>query len=106
MAQRFPDELFTELRRSRPLFRHQLTPDVAGTGRRDSWVTTKHRHSVRLHRDVDSFTAMDVPFNPPAIAKLEAGIRTRATRMVDHLRAEGGGESIYDEMAISVTARR
>jgi cytochrome P450 len=65
----FPDELFTDLRRTRPLFRHGLTPGVARlfseTVRRDFWVTTKHRHAVRLHRDVDSFTAVDGPLIQP-----------------------------------------
>jgi hypothetical protein len=31
----FPDDLFTELRRTRPLFRHGLTPGVAKTVQRD-----------------------------------------------------------------------
>ncbi|MEB3981007.1 cytochrome P450 [Mycobacterium sp. 663a-19] len=61
----FPDELFAELRRSRPIFRHGLTPGVARTVQRDFWVTTKHRHTVRLHRDVDSFTAVDGPLIQP-----------------------------------------
>ncbi|OMC10895.1 cytochrome P450 [Mycobacterium sp. SP-6446] len=65
----FPDELFTELRRTRPLFRHELTPGVAtlfsGGVQRDFWVTTKHRHAVRLHRDTDSFTAVDGPLIQP-----------------------------------------
>ncbi|ORB76148.1 cytochrome P450 [Mycobacterium scrofulaceum] len=61
----FPDELFTELRRSRPLFRHELTPGIAKTVQRQFWVTTKHRHAVRLHRDVESFTAVDGPLIQP-----------------------------------------
>jgi cytochrome P450 len=65
----FPDELFAELRRTRPLFRHDLTPGVAtlfsGGVQRNFWVTTKHRHAVRLHRDVDSFTAVDGPLIQP-----------------------------------------
>ena len=61
----FPDELFAELRRTRPLFRHDLTPGVAKTVQRDFWVTTKHRHAVRLHRDVESFTAVDGPLIQP-----------------------------------------
>jgi cytochrome P450 len=65
----FPDELFAELRRTRPLFRHDLTPGVArlfsGTVRREFWVATKHRHAVRLHRDADSFTAVDGPLIQP-----------------------------------------
>jgi cytochrome P450 len=65
----FPDELFAELRRSRPIFRHDLTPGIAalfpGGVEREFWVTTKHRHTVRLHRDVDSFTAVDGPLIQP-----------------------------------------
>ena len=62
----FPDELFAELRRSRPLFRHDLTPGVRETVQREFWVATKHRHAVRLHRDTDSFTAVDGPLIQPA----------------------------------------
>lgn len=61
----FPDDLFAELRRTRPLFRHGLTPGVAKTVNRDFWVTTKHRHAVRLHRDTESFTAVDGPLIQP-----------------------------------------
>ena len=62
----FPDELFAELRRTRPLFRHGLTPGVEKTVKRDFWMTTKHRHAVRLHRDADSFTAGEGPLIQPA----------------------------------------
>jgi cytochrome P450 len=61
----FPDDLFTELRCSRPLFRHELTPGVAKTVQREFWVATKHRHAVRLHRDTESFTAADGPLIQP-----------------------------------------
>ncbi|MFZ1176105.1 MAG: cytochrome P450 [Mycobacterium sp.] len=61
----FPDVLFAELRRSRPLFRHDLTSGVAKTVQREFWVATKHRHAVRLHRDADSFTAVDGPLIQP-----------------------------------------
>lgn len=57
----FPDELFGRLRRERPVFHHELTDNVARTVKRDFWITTKHRHSVRLHRDIDAFTAADGP---------------------------------------------
>ena len=57
----FPDELFTELRRERPIFHHPLTPGVAKAVQRDFWMTTKHRHAQRIHRDTDSFTAVDGP---------------------------------------------
>ena len=62
----FPDDVFTELRHSRPLFRHGVTPGVAKTVKRDFWMTTKHRHAVRLHRDHESFTAVDGPLIQPA----------------------------------------
>jgi len=62
----FPDDVFTELRHSRPLFRHGMTPGVAKTVKRDFWMTTKHRHAVRLHRDYESFTAVDGPLIQPA----------------------------------------
>ncbi len=61
----FPDEIFAELRRARPLFRHGVTPGVARTVQRDFWVGTKHRHAVRLHRDAESFTAVDGPLIQP-----------------------------------------
>ena len=124
----FPDEVFTELRRERPVFRHGLTPGVEKTVKRDFWMTTKHRHAVRLHRDYESFTAVNGPliqpadlfssyptiitldppeqskhrklissaFTPRAIAKLEDGIRARASRMIDELIAHGGGNWIDD----------
>jgi cytochrome P450 len=62
----FPDDIFTELRRDRPLFRHGLTPGVEKTVKRDFWMTTKHRHAVRLHRDYESFTAVNGPLIQPA----------------------------------------
>jgi cytochrome P450 len=62
----FPDDVFTELRRDRPLFRHGLTPGVEKTVKRDFWMTTKHRHAVRLHRDYESFTAVNGPLIQPA----------------------------------------
>lgn len=124
----FPDDLFTELRRTRPLFRHGLTPGVAKTVKRDFWMAAKHRHAVRLHRDAESFTAGDGPliqpanlfasyptiitldppeqskhrklissaFTPRAIAKLEDGIRARASRMIDDLLVRGSGDWIED----------
>jgi len=61
----FPDDLFTELRRERPVFHHELTDGVAKTVNRDFWMTTKHRHAQRIHRDTDSFTAADGPLIQP-----------------------------------------
>jgi cytochrome P450 len=61
----FPEELFAELRRERPIFHHELTDGVARTVKRDFWMTTKHRHAQRIHRDTDSFTAIDGPLIQP-----------------------------------------
>ena len=61
----FPDDLFIELRRERPIFHHELTDGVAKTVKRDFWMTTKHRHAQRIHRDTDSFTAVDGPLIQP-----------------------------------------
>jgi cytochrome P450 len=124
----FPDDLFVELRRERPIFKHELTDGVAKTVKRDFWMTTKHRHAQRIHRDTDAFTAVDGPliqpigvmssfptiihmdppdltkrrrvmshaFTPKAIAKLEEGIRRRASSLIDRLLAAGGGDWIED----------
>jgi cytochrome P450 len=61
----FPDQLFAQLRRDRPIFRHGLTPGVARAVQRDFWMTTKHHHAVRIHRDADAFTAADGPLIQP-----------------------------------------
>ncbi|KUH70313.1 cytochrome [Mycolicibacterium novocastrense] len=57
----FPDELFTQLRRERPVFKHELTERVAATLKRDFWMTTKLHHAHRIHRDTESFTAAEGP---------------------------------------------
>jgi cytochrome P450 len=61
----FPDDLFAQLRRERPIFHHELTDGVAKVVQRDFWMTTKHRHAQRIHRDTDSFTAVDGPLIQP-----------------------------------------
>jgi cytochrome P450 len=61
----FPDDLFVELRRERPIFKHELTDGVAKAVKRDFWMTTKHRHAQRIHRDTDAFTAVDGPLIQP-----------------------------------------
>ena len=57
----FPHDIFTRLRHESPIFHHELTAGVAAQVQRDFWMCTKHRHSVRIHRDTDSFTAADGP---------------------------------------------
>src|ERR1700716_447656 len=61
----FPDDLFVELRRERPIFKHELTDGIVKTVKRDFWMTTKHRHAQRIHRDTDAFTAVDGPLIQP-----------------------------------------
>lgn len=88
----FPDELFDELRRTQPIFRHRLTENVRRTLGRDFWVTTKHRHSLRLHRDTDSFTATDGPLiqgvgpvgSFPTIINMDPPELTKRRRVLSH----------------------
>ncbi len=88
----FPDELFAELRRTNPIFRHALTPGVAKTVQRDFWVTTKHRHAQRIHRDTESFTAVDGPLiqgvgvvgSFPTIINMDPPDLIRRRRVMSH----------------------
>jgi cytochrome P450 len=92
----FPDELFAELRSARPLFRHQVTPGVARlfsqTGQREFWVATKHRHAVRLHRDAESFTAVDGPLiqsvglfsSYPTIVNMDPPALNKRRKLISH----------------------
>jgi cytochrome P450 len=88
----FPDDLFVELRRERPIFHHELTGGVAKTLKRDFWMTTKHRHSQRIHRDTDSFTAVDGPLiqaigvmtDFPTIIHMDPPELTKRRRVMSH----------------------
>jgi cytochrome P450 len=88
----FPDDLFTELRRERPIFHHGLTDGVAKTVKRDFWMTTKHRHAQRIHRDTDSFTAVDGPLiqgvgpvgSFPTIINMDPPDLTKRRRVMSH----------------------
>ena len=88
----FPDELFAELRRDNPIFHHQLTPGVAKTVQRDFWMTTKHRHAQRIHRDTDSFTAVDGPLiqgvgpvgSFPTVINMDPPDLTKRRRVMSH----------------------
>jgi cytochrome P450 len=88
----FPDDLFAEFRRDRPIFRHELTDGVAKTVNRDFWVTTKHRHAQRIHRDTDSFTAADGPLiqgiGPigafPNVITMDPPVLTKRRRVMSH----------------------
>ncbi len=88
----FPDDLFTELRRARPIFHHELTDGVAKTVKRDFWITTKHRHSQRIHRDTESFTAVDGPLiqgigpigSFPTIINMDPPVLTKRRRVMSH----------------------
>jgi cytochrome P450 len=88
----FPDELFAELRRDNPIFHHELTPGVAKTVQRDFWMATKHRHAQRIHRDTDSFTAVDGPLiqgvgpvgSFPTIINMDPPDLTKRRRVMSH----------------------
>jgi cytochrome P450 len=88
----FPDELFAELRRERPLFHHGLTDGVAKAVKRDFWMATKHRHAQRIHRDTDSFTATDGPLiqgvgvvgSAPTIINMDPPDLLKRRRVMSH----------------------
>jgi cytochrome P450 len=88
----FPDDLFAELRSGRPIFHHELTDGVAKAVKRDFWVTTKHRHAQRIHRDTDSFTAVDGPLiqgigpagSFPTIINMDPPDLTKRRRVMSH----------------------
>jgi cytochrome P450 len=88
----FPDELFADLRRDRPLFHHELTDGVARTVKRDFWMATKHRHAQRIHRDTDSFTATDGPLiqgvgvvgSAPTIINMDPPELLKRRRVMSH----------------------
>jgi cytochrome P450 len=88
----FPDDLFIELRRDRPIFKHELTDGIAKTVKRDFWMTTKHRHAQRIHRDTDAFTAVDGPLiqpigvmtSFPTIIHMDPPDLTKRRRLMSH----------------------
>jgi cytochrome P450 len=88
----FPDELFTEFRRESPIFHHERTDGVASTVKRDFWMTTKHRHALRIHRDTDAFTAADGPLiqgiGPigafPNLITMDPPVLTKRRRVMSH----------------------
>ena len=88
----FPDDLLVELRRERPIFYHELTDGVAKTVKRDFWMTTKHRHAQRIHRDTDSLTAVDGPLiqgigpagSFPTIINMDPPDLTKRRRVMSH----------------------
>jgi cytochrome P450 len=88
----FPDDLFSELRREQPIFHHELTDGVAKTVKRDFWMTTKHRHAQRIHRDTDSFTAVDGPLiqsidvmtSVPTIIHMDPPELSKRRRVMSH----------------------
>jgi cytochrome P450 len=88
----FPDDVFAELRRSQPIFHHDCTDGVAKTVKRDFWMTTKHRHSQRIHRDTDAFTAVDGPLiqgvgvigSAPTIINMDPPELLKRRRVLSH----------------------
>jgi cytochrome P450 len=88
----FPDDLFAEWRRELPIFHHELTEGVTQTVKRDFWMTTKHRHAQRIHRDTDAFTAADGPLiqgiGPigafPNVITMDPPVLTKRRRVMSH----------------------
>jgi cytochrome P450 len=88
----FPDDLFAEWRRELPIFHHELTDGVANTVKRDFWMTTKHRHAQRIHRDTDAFTAADGPLiqgigpigSFPNVITMDPPVLTKRRRVMSH----------------------
>jgi cytochrome P450 len=88
----FPDELFADLRHGQPIFHHEFTDGIAKTVKRDFWMTTKHRHSQRIHRDTDSFTAVDGPLiqgvgvvgSAPTIINMDPPELLKRRRVMSH----------------------
>ncbi len=88
----FPDDLFAEWRRELPIFHHELTDGVASTVKRDFWMTTKHRHAQRIHRDTDAFTAADGPLiqgigpigSFPNLITMDPPVLTKRRRVMSH----------------------
>ncbi|AEV75237.1 cytochrome P450 [Mycolicibacterium rhodesiae NBB3] len=88
----FPDDLFAHWRRELPIFHHELTEGVAQTVKRDFWMTTKHRHAQRIHRDTDAFTAADGPLiqgiGPigafPNVITMDPPVLTKRRRVMSH----------------------
>src|SRR6476620_303415 len=88
----FPDDLFAQWRRELPIFHHELTEGVAQTVKRDFWMTTKHHHAQRIHRDTDSFTAADGPLiqgiGPigafPNVITMDPPVLTKRRRVMSH----------------------
>jgi len=88
----FPDDLFAHWRHELPIFHHELTDGVAQTVKRDFWMTTKHHHAQRIHRDTDSFTAADGPLiqgiGPigafPNVITMDPPVLTKRRRVMSH----------------------
>lgn len=88
----FPDDLFAELRREQSIFHHECTDGIAKTVKRPFWMTTKHRHAQRIHRDTDSFTATDGPLIQaigvmtefPTIIHMDPPELTKRRRVMSH----------------------
>jgi cytochrome P450 len=85
----FPEQLFSELRRTAPVYHHELTDGVRDHVGRDFWICTRHAEVHRVHRDHESFTATEGPViqqDPlagyPALVNLDPPDHTRRRRLI------------------------
>jgi cytochrome P450 len=86
----FSDELFTELRRTAPVYHQTLTARVNEQLGREFWVCTKHAEVSQVHRDHETFTATDGPLIQqadlfaayPAIVNLDPPDHTKRRKII------------------------
>jgi cytochrome P450 len=85
----FPEDVFTVLRRTAPVYHQELTDGVHRMVGRDFWVCTRHAEVNRVHRDHESFTATEgavIKQDPlsgyPALVNLDPPDHTRRRRLI------------------------
>jgi len=57
----FPHQLFTDLRRTEPVFWHPVPADLPGDHDPGFWVVTRHDDVQAVNRNTDLFSALDGP---------------------------------------------
>lgn len=86
----FPDDVFVDLRRRKPVYHQTRTEAVDKSVGREFWVCTKHAEVTQVHRDHEAFTATDGPLIQevsvfgayPAIVNLDPPDHTKRRRTI------------------------
>jgi cytochrome P450 len=89
-ADGFPDDVFLDLRRRKPVYHQARTAIVDKSVGREFWVCTKHAEVTQVHRDHEAFTATDGPLIQevtffsayPAIVNLDPPDHTKRRRTI------------------------